>query len=231
MSASKFVLVADVVRSSTVEGFAAARDSRLSALSDRHLAGRWIDVPYTITAWDEFQTVVAGPREVPRVVWGLRLGFRPMQVRIGVGRGSIASMPEGNEALNAAGSGPAFSRAREAIEALKRRVGKYDVLTCFRGADPDDEAVANGLLKLVDTLLLRVSLRQWETVVEVERASAQERAAAALGVDESTVSRNLRRAAYWQVKEALDLLGAFLDGLDRRVREDASSVGCTGMSQ
>jgi len=214
-----------------VEGFAAERDARLVSLSGRHLVERWIDVPYTITAWDEFQTVVTGPREVARVIWGLRLGFFPMHVRIGVGRGSITSMPEAHEALNAAGSGPAFGRAREAIEVLKRRAGKYPVLTCFRGAEPNDEAVANGILRTIDTLLLRISRRQWETILEVERLSAQERAAVALGVDASTVSRSLRRAAYWQVKDAFDLLGAALDVLDHRVRRDASSAGCTEVSQ
>lgn len=230
MSPIGLVLIADTVHSSSVERFAAERDRRLTALSHEQMAAGRIGVPYAITAWDEFQTVVAGPGHLAQVVWGLRLSFRPMHLRVGLGLGEIASMPRGSEALNVAGSGQAFGFAREAIDSLKRRTGKYLSLTAFRGTDREEESVVNGLFRLLDTLLLRVTSRQWETIAAVERAPAQEAAATALGVDESTVSRNLRRASYWQIKDALEVLGSYLEGREVGARERPTPPGCTSES-
>lgn len=231
MSPSGLVLIADVVHSSTVREFATQRDRRLAAFSQRDLVRGWIGAPYAVTAWDEFQTVVVEPRNLAQVVWSLRLGFRPMNLRIGLGFGEIASMPTGGETLNVAGSGHAFGLAREAIDSLKRRSGKYRSLTAFRAISREAELVVNGFFRLVDTLLLRVTSRQWETIVAVERSSAQEAAATSLGVGESTVSRNLRRASYWQIKDALEVLGSYMAGPEVGARKRPTPEGCTLESQ
>jgi hypothetical protein len=228
MDARAVVLVADTVRSRSVAAFAKERDRRLKAVSTRHQRRGWIAAPYAVTAWDEFQTVLAHAASIPHVVWDLRLAFQPMSLRIGLGQGAIASMPLRGQPVNVGGSGKAFQFARLALDSLKGRTRlKYPVLTALRSDNEDLESVVNCIFALQDSLLQRITRRQWETITKVERVTAQDKAARSLGVDESTVSRNLKRGSYWQIKDAGRVLERLLTTGESSGRLGTSSPTCT----
>ncbi len=84
-----FALLVDVPGSRDESDFVAGRDKRLKALSARHVEQGWVRSPYTVTAWDEFQTFLWDGRAVPRVILELRQRFVPWELRIGVGQGGI----------------------------------------------------------------------------------------------------------------------------------------------
>ena len=61
------------------------------------------------------------------------------------------------------------------------------------------------LYGLHDTLLMQVTPSQWRTIDAYIETGKQDQAADKLGLSASTVSRNLRRAHYWQMMEACNM--------------------------
>ncbi|MGA7552555.1 MAG: hypothetical protein WBW54_02335, partial [Candidatus Acidiferrales bacterium] len=121
--------------------------------------------------------------------------------RMGIGFGRISERVQ--SPVNRMG-GEAFQFARKALERIKGSAGnKFDVLTAFESRDKVFDATANLIYALHDTLVLRIKEKQWETI-EVFRAKRRlEDAAKAMGLDNSTVSRNLKRGYFWQMQETI----------------------------
>ena len=103
--------------------------------------------------------------------------------------------------MNIFAGGEAFERARAAINQLKSKRSKTGVLTSFVTGNEMFDLTANTIYHLHDSLLQSVSAKQWATINVLMETSAQERAARKLGLNKSTVSRNLRRGFWWQIKE------------------------------
>jgi hypothetical protein len=82
--------------------------------------------PFTLTLGDEFQAVFGNARGLWRCIFGIEAQLRPVRLRYGVGVGSIAT--EINRESSIGMDGPAFHRAREAVDSLKRDGGSYRVL-------------------------------------------------------------------------------------------------------
>lgn len=204
-----FVLIADVVGSSKTKDFVRGRDRRLETLSARQLDEGWLRSAYTVTAWDEFQTYGWDPGVVARVVLELRQIFSPWALRIGIGVGGIRGW-RSRRPINEAVTGPAFERAREALEALDAAGAKVPRLTRFRTGDTTRDDLLDLVYGLHDTLVQGVTERQWETIGHAMSGATQEEIAAKLGIDASTVSRNLRRGYYWQMQETIDRVPALL---------------------
>lgn len=208
------VLLVDVVGSSTLADFVTGRDRRIGLLTDRHRRRGWIAADYTVTAWDEFQSVLWDPGAIAPVILDIRRIFAPWEVYIAVGRGPIegdASRKPINEALG----GAAFDRARQAMDALKLARGdKYRRLTRFRTESPDRDAALDLVYGLHDSLVQQVTPRQWETIAAALELDSQEDVAAHLGVQPSTVTRNLKRGHFWQLKDVADTIGALLGRSD-----------------
>ena len=55
--------------------------------------------------------------------------------------------------------------------------------------------------ELLDTLLQSVSTKQWQTINVHMETNRQDVTAKKLRLNESTVSRNLRRGFWWQIQE------------------------------
>jgi len=60
------VLIADVVASSAQRSLRARLGATLASASHSHVRRKWIALPYSITAGDEFQTVTANFRALPQ---------------------------------------------------------------------------------------------------------------------------------------------------------------------
>lgn len=204
------VLLVDVVGSRRLEDFRSRRDVLLGRLSQEHLDRDLLLTRYTITSWDEFQAIVAEPVHVPTVVWELRREFHPWELKVAIGLGHLDSLPEIGQAVNEVSMGEPFLRARQAMLELARSKEKYRILTRQHGPAEAVDETMNLIYALVDTLLLKVTPRQWETIKSYEEAGKLELAARHLGIDESTVSRNLQRGSYWQFVEAREGLRKLL---------------------
>jgi hypothetical protein len=174
-------------------------------LSELHRSKGFILSPYAVTAWDEFEVVVAKPEFAPAVILDLRRTFYPMDLRIAVGIGPATGVHK--VPVNVHGGGMAFERAREAAELLKRGNPRYRALTAFDSGDEVFDTIANTIYRLQDSLLQKTTARQWEAINTIFETGRLDQAARRLKRDVSTVSRNLKRGYYWQLIETAEAMG------------------------
>jgi hypothetical protein len=200
------VLLVDVAASTGSPDFRAVRDRNLKALSKLHLDKRWTGRPYTVTAWDEFQTVSWQWPYLPQILFDVRRIFAPWELYVGVGFGAISGW-RSKRPINEALSGEGFERARSAMDSLKNGKGdKFNRLTRFHTGDVDRDALLDLIYGLHDTLIQQVSARQWEMIAAAHGARKQEDVADAFGLDPSTVTRSLKRGHYWQMLTTMTVL-------------------------
>jgi len=214
-----------------VDRFRERRDEFLVAAAVAHREAGWVTHDYAVTAGDEFQNIVTGTAYVPTLVFDLRRRFRPLDLRIAIGVGRVASLPTPTEPVNIGGTGEAFERAREAMDSLRgptfkswqplaasKFARKYRSFTALRTGVDDLDVAVNIIYRLLDSLLRRTTDRQWETINAYEQHHRLDRAAEALEVDESTVSRNLNRSSYWQALDAMVAVEQILRRLDATIQ-------------
>lgn len=195
------VLIADVVGSRTRRDLRALLGQRLELSSRAHLRAKFIRLPYAITAGDEFQTIVRSYARLPELIFDLRARLWPLRLRIGIGMGRVPGRLQAP--VNRMG-GEAFQRARAALEGIKKSAGnKVRVLTAFETSDGVFDSTANLIYALQDTLLRKITEKQWETILVFRQKRRLQAAARALRLDASTVSRNLKRGYFWQMEETL----------------------------
>lgn len=195
------VLIADVIESSARGDLRKLLGGRLTAATRAHRKAGCIRLPYAVTAGDEFQTIISAHSRIPELIIDLRERLRPLRLRMGVGFGRVGGRVQ--SPVNRMG-GEAFQFARQALERIKGSAGnKFEVLTAFESRDKAFDATANLIYALHDTLVLRVTEKQWETIGAFRVRRRLEYAAKALGLDNSTVSRNLKRGYFWQMQETI----------------------------
>ena len=203
------VLIADVLESRARTDIRGLLGRNLAAISQRHLRTKLIQLPYSVTAGDEFQTVTRDLPSIPAVILDLRRALQPLSLRIGVGFGRISDRIQ--PPVNRLG-GEAFQRARGAIENIKAgSLFKFDVLTAFESCNAGFNSTINLIYGLHDTLVLKITEKQWETIEEFLDTPTLERTAKRLRLDASTVSRNLKRGYYWQLSETVKVAGSLIE--------------------
>ena len=201
-------LIADVMESRARADLRSLLGKKLAAISRRHLNRKLIQLPYSVTAGDEFQTVTRNLPSIPAVIRDLRAALRPLSLRIGVGFGSVSGRIQAP--VNRLG-GEAFQSARKAIENIKTgNLFKFEVLTAFVSPYPHFDNAINLIYGLHDTLVLKITERQWETIQEFLGSPTLEQTAKRLKLDDSTVSRNLKRGYYWQLTETVQASGSLI---------------------
>jgi hypothetical protein len=72
------------------------------------------------------------------------------------------------------------------------------------------DSTANLIHGLHDTVPLRITDKQWETIKTFQAKRRLDTAAWALGVDDSTVSRNLQRGHFWQMEQTVEGMQALI---------------------
>jgi len=191
------VLIADVVASSSRQSLRQLLGKTLSDASGGHLRGKLIKLPYSVTAGDEFQTVVANLPALPQIILDLRIMFQPLSLRIGVGFGRIADriQPPVNRL-----SGEAFQLARQAMQTIKTgRQFKFESLTAFASRNSAFDETINLIYGLHDSLVAGITEKQWETIAAFTSNPTLASTSRRLKLDASTISRNLKRGYYWQL--------------------------------
>ena len=203
------VLIADIMESSSRASLRSFLGKELAGASRKHLHQKSIKLPYSVTAGDEFQTVIGDLASTPALILDLRSALRPLSLRIGVGIGHISDriQPPVNRL-----SGEAFQFARRAIESTKRNsLFKFGILTAFQSRNEHFNNTINLVYGLHDTLVLKIRTKQWETISRFLVKPTLEQTAKRLRLDTSTVSRNLKRGYYWQLSETVNVAGSLIE--------------------
>jgi len=154
------VLIADVVESRSHSHLRSSLNEKLRIASIAQLDDKLVRVPYAVTAGDEFQTIARRLDSIPKLILDLRRRLQPLQLRIGIGIGSIQGpiRPPVNRI-----AGQAFEFARAAINQIKgnKEISDADL---FRSYSSELDEIANLVYGLHDTLLRQISAKQWETI-------------------------------------------------------------------
>jgi hypothetical protein len=149
---------------------------------------------FTITLGDEFEGLLSidgAQTAVPDIIWTVEDTFATVAMRIGIGLGTVdTGIPE----YAAGADGPAFHRAREAIElaAKKQRLGGV-----FRGFGDRRDAILNGLARVLHRQRDGWSKQQRMVARHLRNGSKQTDAASAMGLSKQAVSA-YARAAGWE---------------------------------
>jgi hypothetical protein len=202
------VLIADVVASSSRPSLRQLLGKTLAVASQRHLREKLIRLPYAVTAGDEFQTVIANLPALPQIILDLRIMLEPLRLRIGVGFGRITDriQPPVNRL-----SGEAFQLARQAIQAVKAGSQfKFETFTAFASHKSDFDQTINLIYGLNDTLVTGITEKQWETIAAFTSNPTLRSTSRRLKLDESTISRNLKRGYYWQLTVTAKMVESFI---------------------
>ena len=197
------VVVADVVGSTRTQGVRTLLGPKLRIATMVHVQEKRIQLPYAVTAGDEFQTVVRGLDQIPELLFDLRRRMRPLRLRIGVGIGVISGRlkPPVNEL-----TGQAFEFARAAIDRAKQARARSARSTSFQSTNQQFDLVAHLIYSLHDALVGNPSEKQWETIDAFLVKKRVDRAARALRLNASTASRNLSRSHFWESLETIEVM-------------------------
>jgi len=197
------VVVADVVGSTRTQDVRTLLAPKLRIATTAHVQEKRIQLPYAVTAGDEFQTVVRGLDQIPELLFDLRRRMRPLRLRIGVGIGVISGRlkPPVNEL-----TGQAFEFARAAIDRAKQARAHSDRSTSFQSTNQQFDLVAHLIYSLHDALVGNPSEKQWETIDAFLAKKRVDRAARALRLNASTASRNLSRSHFWESLETIEIM-------------------------
>lgn len=156
---------------------------------------------------DEIQLVTRSPDVALEAVLRLR---RDEHWSVGLGVGPVRE-PLPPEARAAAG--PAFNRAREAVDAAKRSPSRF-ALHAGTGSVLDSDQVG-ALIDLLLALRGRRTPEGWEVVDLIAGGSSQVVVAERLGVTPQAVSTRLRTAGWRAEQRARPGLVLLLEDLDR----------------
>ena len=205
------VLTSDIVKSRHIEEFRRRRDQKLRRISKLHIERKWILSEYAVTACDELEGILTVPTNFPSVILDLRRYFHPFELWIGVGMGNVTEPYK--KPVNVFAGGESFERAREALNRLKSKRGKTGALTSFMTGSEMLDLIANTVYDLHDTLLQSISTKQWQTINVHMETNRQDLTAKKLKLNESTVSRNLRRGFWWQIQETRQTMEQLIEKL------------------
>jgi hypothetical protein len=187
-----------------------AVDSALDTI--RTVGGTRLAVAPERTVGDEVQVATDDPRCLLDLVLALtRLG----DWSVGCGVGAVES--EHSASVRAA-RGPAFTAAREAVEAAKKRPMRFALRASDdRAADAGD---AQAFVDLLLALRARRTREGWEVFDLIASGAAQKSVAQRLGISEQAISMRVRAA---QVAVELDAVPALVRSLDRVEHGDGRS--------
>ncbi|HCX78451.1 MAG TPA: hypothetical protein DG577_03460 [Firmicutes bacterium] len=185
------VLTADVIGSRKA---GLNQDTLTRSLNE--LAHPALLVPFAVSRGDEVQGIMSGWLSAPQLVRMLRWRCLPHKLRVGIGTGYYDGRLEADPWKL---SGPAFFRARKALESIA--ASKDPATRVVTGEDGLDTLI-NSVWLLFDTLMSRWTPGQWEAVMTYEQAGTYAAAAKILGVAAQNVQKRCKAAHWQQIRQA-----------------------------
>ncbi|MBK8977284.1 MAG: hypothetical protein IPM29_15340 [Planctomycetes bacterium] len=202
-------LIGDLVASRQLRSAARRRaQTRLHAFMQRldALAGDALAAHFVVTAGDEFQGLLRDATPLAELLWAIQVELAPLAVRVGVGRGTLATPLREGPAIGM--DGPAFHAARAAIEAAEEESAGAPV---FRGFGPRGDVVLGGLARALHGWRARWTDRQRDVVLRLRAGAAQVDVTRELGISPQAVSKHAAAAGFAVHTAAEDALRAALE--------------------
>lgn len=194
------VVIADIVGSRQVKDRAALQAKFEALVSELNTVFQdEVAAGFLVTLGDEFQGVLKSPRRCLDLAIHCALALYPVKIRFGIGVGPIDTMPLKEVALGM--DGPAFHRAREAVEAARARKLMAVAVT----PDPGVDAVLTEAVAVVARIMDGWTPRQRQAVTALRELKMQRLVAERLGVAPAAISQRLDKAMWREIER---LIGA-----------------------
>lgn len=166
-----------------------------------------IAAKFLITLGDEFQGLLFDGRSLLKIIEKIKISLYPVTFRFGIGMGRITTDIYPEMALGA--DGPAFYRARSAIELLKENESKKkavlsDLSFRFEEKNSTTERLLNTAFTLLYSLEHTWTDRQREIITDqLFHQDGQKASALRLGITQSAVHKALSAGSYYTYEKAL----------------------------
>lgn len=166
-----------------------------------------IAAKFLITLGDEFQGLLFDGRSLLKIIEKIKISLYPVTFRFGIGMGRITTDIYPEMALGA--DGPAFYRARSAIQLLKENESKKkavlsDLSFRFEEKNSTTERLLNTAFTLLYSLEQTWTDRQREIITDqLFHQDGQKASALRLGITQSAVHKALSAGSYYTYEKAL----------------------------
>ena len=183
-------LIADLVSSRNLANRAEVQEQlqRLcQALNARRLANGMVS-PMTLRGGDELQALFSRGDQLWACIAELEAGMQPVSMRFALGIGEISTPLDSRSAL--AMDGPAFQRAREAMQSMKKDGVRYRINGLVQSA-----ALVQHSLDLLSGDRDKWKSTRHQVLAARLRGQRVDAIAEKLGVSEQAVYRNMRDAS------------------------------------
>lgn len=179
-----------------------------------------ISAKFMITLGDEFQGLLCAGEPVLDIIEEIKREMHPIQIRFGIGVGTITTDINSEMAIGA--DGPGYYNARTAIEMIKQNEKKNmsqsaDVRIEMQGDDIQLSLTLNVIFSLMTIIQDGWSERQREIIAEYNRHNLnQSECAEHLGVAQSTIQRSLVKSNYYAYRDAKEAVSKILKEIKQR---------------
>jgi hypothetical protein len=181
------VLIGDVERSRSMEA-AARKDlqDKLQTLFDEiSKTGDGLVSPYTITLGDEFQAVYNSSENLFRHIWHVTAELYPVNVRWSAAIGEITTPLNRKQSIGM--DGPAFYRARDGIEILK----KENTFIHLTTNDPHFDNMVNNAFRFLTAQIRSWNLNRIKILYNLYAGLEVKKIARELNISEVAVYKNI----------------------------------------
>jgi hypothetical protein len=161
--------------------------------------------PFSLTAGERVDGALADPAQMPLCVSVLRESIAPLQLRVGVGVGSV------DQLRDSSGRRDAYSLAKGALQLAARDGG----LTRYLGTGEAGDVLLAALCRLVDPLIRARTGKQWEAIAAYRELGHQRDVAQRLGVTRQSVGDRLAAGHRRAVEEADAAVATYLSYIRR----------------
>jgi hypothetical protein len=157
--------------------------------------------PFGLSGDDRVDGALADPAQTPLCLSVLRERLAPLQLRAGVGVGTVDHLRQATTTDR-----DAYSVARRALQLVIRDRG----LTRYLGTGDAGDVLLGALCRLVDPLIRARTDKQWEAIAAYRELGHQREVAERLGVTRQSVGDRLSAGNRRAVEEADAAVAAYL---------------------
>lgn len=168
--------------------------------------------PFTVTLGDEFQALFGAAGGLWRCIFHIESRLRPVRLRYGVGVGAIDTEINREAAIGM--DGPAFHRARQAVDSLRHDDRSYRAVGLGRS-----EGLARHALDLVSHHRDGWRDNRVDIFSFLLAGTAVAKMADALGISEQAVYKNVRDGQLETIMGICDSIAQLLDERLDEIRE------------
>lgn len=189
----------------------------LSEINDKYESD--IASKFVITLGDEFQGLLLSGYNTMKILTEIERKIYPVQLRFGIGIGDVTT--DINKEMSIGADGPAYYKAREAIDYIKsNEKKKLAVPTDVRVEADDDKKNTTYLLNTILSLMMGIksswSNRQREIIWDMlEHQDSQSAVASRFQIKQPAIQKSLALGNYYGFKEAMDSMDKALGEIRR----------------